>query len=120
MGRVDEALETVEEGLAISEQREERFYLGELLRLKGDALTMKGQELEAERLLREAITVARQQEAKLFELRSAVSLCRLLRADSLAVAVRELLLPACSWFDAEVVSPDLVDARSLLASAHTA
>ena len=120
MGRVDEALETVEEGLAISEQREERFYLGELLRLKGDALTMKGQELEAERLLREAITVARQQEAKLFELRSAVSLCRLLRADSLAVALRELLRPACSWFDAGVVSPDLVDARSLLASAHTA
>jgi tetratricopeptide (TPR) repeat protein len=116
MRRLDEALEAVEEGLATSEQRDERFYLVELLRLKGEVLAMKGQELEAERWLREAIAVASQQEAKLFELRSAVSLCRLLRADSRAIAVRELLEPACGWFATEVVAPDLVDARGLLAA----
>ena len=82
MGRLDEALEAVEEGLAASDQRDERFYLAELLRLKGEALAMRGVQLEAERWLREAIAVASQQEAKLFELRSAVSLCRLLHPTS--------------------------------------
>jgi tetratricopeptide (TPR) repeat protein len=114
--RLDEALEAVEEGLATIEQRGERFCQPELLRLKGEALAMKGQEVESERCLREAIAVATQQEAKLFELRSAVSLCRLVRADSQALVVRQLLEPACAWFAANVVAPDLVEARTLLAA----
>jgi class 3 adenylate cyclase/tetratricopeptide (TPR) repeat protein len=118
IGRVDEALEAVEEGLSIAEQREEQFYLVELLRLKGEALAMKGRELEAERWLRQAIAVGSQQEAKLFELRSAVNLCRLLRADSRAIAMRDLLEPVYSWFPANVVAPDLLDARGVLAAAH--
>jgi len=115
-GRLDEALRAVEEGLDTSKQRDERFYLAELLRLKGQALALKGQPLDAERWLREAIAVASQQEAKLFELRSAISLCKLLRDESREAAVRELLVPACSWFAADVVAPDLVEARSLLAT----
>lgn len=118
IGRVDEALEAVEEGLSIAAQRDERFYLVELLRLKGEALGMKGRELEAERWLREAITVGGQQEAKLFELRSAVSLCRALRDDTRQIAVRDLLWPVCGWFAPDVIAPDLADARDLLAAAH--
>jgi class 3 adenylate cyclase/tetratricopeptide (TPR) repeat protein len=113
-GRLDEALEAVQEGLATSDQRDERFYLGELLRLKGETFAMKRRESEAERWLRDAIAVARRQEAKLFELRSAVSLCRLLRGDRRAVAVRELLEPVLGWFSTAVVAPDLADARGLL------
>jgi class 3 adenylate cyclase/tetratricopeptide (TPR) repeat protein len=118
MRRVDEALDAVEEGLSIAGQRDERFYLVELLRLKGEALAMKGQELEAERWLRKAIAVGSEQEAKLFELRSAVNLCRLLHGDGRASAVRDLLLPVYGWFPPDVVAPDLVDARGLLAAAH--
>jgi class 3 adenylate cyclase/tetratricopeptide (TPR) repeat protein len=116
--RLAEALEAVEEGLATSKQRDERFYLPELLRLKGETLAMNGNELEAECWLREAIAVAKQQEARLFELRSAVSLCRVLRDSSRDEAIRELLVPACHWFAPDVVAPDLVEARSLAATAH--
>ena len=116
MGRLDEALQAVEEGLATCDQRDERFYLAELLRLKGEALSMQGQRLEAERWLREVILVASQQEAKLFELRSAVSLCRLLHSDKRSTAVRDLLEPACNWFAEKDVAPDLVEARSLIAT----
>ena len=119
-GRFDEALEAVEEGLSTSEQREERFYLAELLRLKGEALSMTGQPFEAERWLRQAIAVASQQEAKLFELRSVVSLCRLLEPDTRSTVVRDLLKPACSWFAAKDVVPDLVEARNLIASIRRA
>jgi tetratricopeptide (TPR) repeat protein len=115
-GRIDEALEAVEEGLAMSEQRDERFYLAELLRLKGETLAMKGRAREAERWLREAVAVAGRQEAKLFELRSTVSLCRLLPAGRAATVVRDLLAPVVDWFAADVVAPDLAEARTLLAA----
>jgi class 3 adenylate cyclase/predicted ATPase len=115
-GRLDEALDAVEEGLATGEEREERFYLAELLRLKGETLARKGRAPEAEHWLREAILVAGRQEAKLFELRSTVSLCRLLPAERAATVVRDLLAPVCRWFAADVASPDLTEARTLLAA----
>jgi class 3 adenylate cyclase/tetratricopeptide (TPR) repeat protein len=116
MGRLDEALDAVEEGIASDDQQEERFYLAELLRLKGEALSMIGEPLEAERWFRKAITVASQQEARLFELRSAVSLSRLLPPDRRSTAVRDVLMPALSWFADTDVAPDLVEARSLITS----
>jgi hypothetical protein len=59
---------------------------------------MRGRQFEAERWLRQAIAVASEQEAKLFELRSAVSLCRLLNPDERPAVVGDLLKPACGWF----------------------
>jgi predicted ATPase len=117
-GQLDEALEAVEEGIAASDLRDERFYLAELLRLKGEALAMKGCKSDAENWLREAIAVAVRQEARLFQLRSTVSLCRLLPPDRSATIVRELLAPVCGWFAEDVVAPDLTEARILLAAAH--
>jgi len=114
IGRLDEALAAVEDGLATSDQRDERFYLAELLRLKGEALAMKGLTGEAEHWLREAIAVAARQEAKLFQLRSAVSLCRLLPADRAATVASEQLVQVYGWFAPNVVAPDLIEARSLL------
>jgi tetratricopeptide (TPR) repeat protein len=113
IGRVDAALAALEEGIAISGQREERFYLAELLRLQGNALAMKGRVDEAERWLRQAIAVATGQEARLFQLRSAVDLCRLHDPDSAAIVTGELL-PAYNCFPVHVVAPDLLAARSLL------
>jgi tetratricopeptide (TPR) repeat protein len=114
-GRFDDALAAVDEGLATSDQRDERFYLAELLRLKGETLAMNGRAPEAERWLREAISVAAQQEAKLFQLRSIVSLYRLLPPDRGAAVLQEQLAPVFRWFAADVVAPDLTEARSLLA-----
>ena len=48
----------------------------------------------------------------MFELRSTVSLCRLLNPDSRSTVVRDLLKPACNWFAEKDVVPDLVEARN--------
>ena len=114
-GRLDEALAALAQALAISERTGERFYLAELWRLKGEALARKGSPSEAEHWLREAIALSRQQEAKLFELRSAVSLCRLLDGPRREAALRDVLEPVYEWFEEGSDAPDLEDARALLA-----
>lgn len=114
-GRLDEALEALAQALAISERTGERFYLAELWRLKGEVLARKGSPAEAEHWLREAIALSRQQEAKLFELRSAASLCRLLDEPRRATVLRDVLEPVYRWFEEGIDAPDLEDARALLA-----
>jgi tetratricopeptide (TPR) repeat protein len=115
-GRAEQALAAVEEGLLTSAKRDEHFYVAELLRLKGESLAMAGEPLSAQRWIRKSIAVARQQEAKLFELRSAVSLCRLLERDERSIAMRVLLEPAYAWFSKTDVVPDLIEATSFIAS----
>ena len=114
-GRLDEALGALERALATSARTGERFYLAELLRLKGEILVRKGSLSEAEHWLHEAIQVSRQQGAKLFELRSTVSLCGVLDGPRADAALREMLTPVHNWFEEGHDAPDLLDARALLA-----
>jgi predicted ATPase len=115
-GRLNEALGALERALATSARTGERFYLAELLRLKGEILARKGSVSEAEHWLNEAIQVSRQQGAKLFELRSAVNLCRVLDKPRTDAALREVLAPVYEWFEEGHDAPDLRDARALLAA----
>ncbi|MCL4801451.1 MAG: AAA family ATPase [Burkholderiales bacterium] len=114
-GRLDEALGAIDEALAISGRTGERFYLAELLRLKGKVLAERGSNAEAERWLHEAIGVARAQGARLFELRAAVSLCGALEGTRRDAALRDVLAPVLGAFGEDVDAPDLREARSLLA-----
>jgi predicted ATPase len=116
-GRLREALEALDRALAITGETGERFYLAELLRLKGEALARGGAAAEAEPWLRQAIGRAREQEAKLLELRSAVSLCRVLQGAPRQAALREILVPVHGWFREGAGAPDLADARAVLAEA---
>ena len=52
----------------------------------------------AEELYRKALSIAQEQEAKLWELRAAVSLARLRRDQSRHVEARDLLAPVYNWF----------------------
>ena len=115
-GRCDQAIRVLDDAIAAGEQRKERFYLAELLRLKGEALAATGRLPDAERWLREAIATAQQQAARLFELRSAVSLCKLRRGDEQRIALQGVLAPVCSWFEPDVESPDLAEARDVAPS----
>jgi predicted ATPase len=115
-GRLDEALGALDRALATSARTGERFYLAELLRLKGEILARKGNLSEAEHWLHEAIQVSRQQGAKLFELRSAVGLCGVLEGPRAERALRDVLAPVYEWFEEGHDAPDLQDARALLAA----
>ncbi len=114
-GRPDETLDTLERALAISEATGERFYAAELLRLKGEVLASAGRLAAAEDCLREAIEMARRQEARLFELRSATSLCRLLDGSRKEAALREILRPIHDWFSGAADAPEVRGASAMLA-----
>ena len=113
-GRLDEALGALGQALTISERTGERFYLAELWRLKGEVFARQANSSEAERWFREAIELSRQQQAKLFELRSAASLCRLVDTPRKEAVLREMLEPVYDWFEEGLDAPDLDDARALL------
>ena len=78
-GQVEEALALLDEALQIVERTGERWFAADLNRQKGQLLLRQGHTEDAEGLYRTALSIAREQEAKLWELRAAVSLARLRR-----------------------------------------
>ena len=78
MGRFQEALETLDEGLKTVEANDDRFQEAELHRLKGETLLASSADraAEAEACFRQALTIARRQQSRAWELRAATSLAR--------------------------------------------
>ena len=63
-----------------------------------------------------ALTLAREQGTRGFELRGALSLARLLEAQGRRNEARRLLAPVYGWFAEGFDTPDLQNAKALLAS----
>ena len=90
-GQASEGLSTVAEALAIIDRSGERLYEAELYRLKGE-LRLKQtvpDVQEAETCFRQALDIARQQQAKSLELRAATSLSRLCQHQGKHVEARD-------------------------------
>jgi predicted ATPase len=113
-GQIDEAVTLLREALQIVDRTEVRWFAAELNRHKGQLLLHQGQSAAAEELYRKALCVAREQEAKLWELRAAVSLARLRRDQGLSAEARDLLAPVYGWFTEGFGTPDLREAKTLL------
>jgi len=110
--------EQAEEALAGTEEVGNRWWWAEFLRLRGD-LQRSGpfrDRAAAEQSYREAIAVARGQQAKALELRAATGLARLWRDEGGPDKARDLLAPVYGWFTEGLDTPDLVEAKALLAS----
>jgi predicted ATPase len=69
---------------------------------------------KAEAYFERALSVARTQQAKSWELRAAMSLARLWRDQGKVQQARELLAPVYGWFSEGFDTRDLKDAKSLL------
>ena len=104
---IDESVERIEHG-------EERSHYAEVLRLKGWLLIRQGRPEAAQATLRAALDVARAQQAKSWELRSATTLARLLADQGERTAARELLAPVYGWFTEGFDTHDLKEAKALL------
>ena len=126
-GQPDEAVSVADESLKIINMIGERTPEAELCRLKGDALmalasleadadAAKAKEAEAEACFHQALDVARQQEAKSFELLAAMSLYRLGRKRGQPDEARKLLSEIYSSFTEGFDTPDLKLAKSYLDS----
>ena len=65
-------------------------------------------------MLRTSLSVAKQQGAKLWELRTATDLAALLRDQTNYVEAYKVLRPVCEWFSEEKDTADYIAARVLL------
>jgi predicted ATPase len=113
-GRIGEGLALLDDALQIVERTGERWFAAELNRHKGRLLLTQGHAEAAEELYRKALSIAEKQEAKLWELRAAVSLARLRREQGRRAEARDLLAPVYGWFTEGFATPDLQEAKALL------
>jgi len=112
-----DALSTLARALGSAERGEVRWHVAELLRIKGEILLQGGENLvQAETCFREALDVARCQGALFWELRSAMSLTRLLRRQGRPEDARQILSPIYSRFSEGFDAADLRNARATLES----
>jgi class 3 adenylate cyclase/predicted ATPase len=116
LGHPADGLQALAEAYTLVEQHEERYWEAEVCRLRGVVLlrqtgTPQG---EAETWLRQALDVARRQEAKSLELRAAMSLGRLWQQQGKRIEARELLAPIYGWFTEGFDTADLEEAKALL------
>jgi class 3 adenylate cyclase/predicted ATPase len=116
MGQMDQGLLLVDEALVLVEATGERWCEAELHRLKGELiLSVAGdQAQQAEASFHHALTIARSQHAKSWELRAAISLSRLWQQQGMDAAAHELLAEVYGWFTEGFDSPDLQEAQGLL------
>ena len=113
-GHIEEALALLDEALQIANRTGERWLTAELNRHKGRLLLRQGHSEPAEELYRKALSIAKEQGAKLWELRAAMSLARLRREQGRHAEGRDLLAPVYGWFTEGFDTADLKEARAFL------
>jgi tetratricopeptide (TPR) repeat protein len=116
VGHTEKGLTMLSEALAHVERTGEKVDYAEMLRLKGTVLLMRDPSATApaESCFRSALEIAHAQEAKWWELRSSVSLARLLRDTNRRNEARTVLSEIYNWFTEGFDLPDLKEAKALL------
>jgi predicted ATPase len=116
LGHPADGLQALAEAHTLMEQQEERWWEGEVCRLRGVLLLRQPEtpQAEAEAWLQRALDVARRQEAKSLELRAAMSLSRLWQQQGKRQEAHDLLAEVYAWFTEGFDTADLQDAKALL------
>jgi predicted ATPase len=142
-GQAEEGLRVLAEALAAVSNNDERRFEAELYRLKGELLVQQARDqdtrqaaareiatvmeaegtgamhasrlpVESETCFRQALAIARRQQAKSYELRAALSLSRLWQQQGKLEAARQLLAEIYGWFTEGFDTADLQEAKALL------
>jgi predicted ATPase len=116
LGKFDDAWLCIREVITTIETTNERWFQAEAHRIAGE-IVLNSNEADvrkAETYFEQALTVAREQEAKSWELRAAMSLARLWRSQGKPQQARELLAPVYGWFTEGFDTRDLKEAKALL------
>ena len=116
LAQFDDAWSCIGEAITTIETTKERSDEGEVQRIAGE-IALKSLEpdiAKAEGYFERALAVARQQQAKSWELRAAMSLARLWRDQGKVQEARELLAPVYGWFTEGFDTLDLKEAKALL------
>jgi predicted ATPase len=116
-GHVAQGLVAIEEALARSDRTEGRWYVAELLRLKGDLVLLQGAANSAPAAqghFLAALDWARRQGALAWELRTATSLAQLWHDEGRTEEAKELLAPIYNRYTEGFGTADLQAAKALL------
>jgi tetratricopeptide (TPR) repeat protein len=114
LGQPDVGLDLLREAIERVEATEERLFEAELHRRRGELLLQSGRTVDAESALHSALAVARNQQARMWELRAAASLARYWGECGQRKEGRDLLAPIYHWFVDGADIQDLGDAKTLL------
>jgi predicted ATPase len=116
LGQPDDARCCIDDAIDKVERSNEKCWEAEVNRIAGEvALKSPSRDTQkAQKHFERALSVARQQQMKSFELRAAVSLARLWRDQGKTVDARELLAPVYGWFTEGFDTRDLKEAKALL------
>jgi predicted ATPase len=116
LGKFDDAGRCIGQAMTVVETAKERWFEAEVNRIAGE-IALRSPEpdaAKAEAYFERALAVARQQQAKSWELRAAMSVARLWRDQGKPQQGRELLAPVYGWFTEGFDTLDLKEAKALL------
>ena len=116
LGQLDDAWRCIDDAIETIERSKEKWGEAEVHRIAGE-IALKSPEpdaAKAEAYFDRALAVARQQRAKSWELRAAMSMARLWRDQGKRNEARDLLAPVYGWFTEGFDTLDLKEAKALL------
>src|SRR5262249_25995886 len=113
----ESGLTVLADAFTLVAETEAQWWEAELYRLQGALLLQRSHADvgQAEACFQQALDVARGQQAKVLELRAALSLARLWQGQEQRAAARELLAESYRWFTEGFDTADLQEAKALLA-----
>ena len=116
LGQFDDAWRCVGEAMTAVETTKERLWEAEVHLIAGEIALKSPQPdaAKAEAYFERALAVAREQQAKSWELRAAMRMARLWRDQGKTQQARELLAPVYGWFTEGFDTLDLKQAKALL------
>jgi predicted ATPase len=116
LGQFDDAWRCIGEAMTAVETTKEKWHEAEVNRIAGE-IALKSPEpdtAKAEAYFERALAIARQQQAKSWELRATMSMARLWRDQGKRDEARDLFAPVYGWFAEGFDTLDLKEAKALL------
>jgi class 3 adenylate cyclase/tetratricopeptide (TPR) repeat protein len=115
LGQFENFWRCIGEATTTLEINKERWWEAEVNRLSGEIARRSSDDpAKAVRYFEQALSIARRQQARSWELRAAMSMARLWRDQGKRDEARELLAPVYGWFTEGFDTRDLKEARTLL------
>jgi predicted ATPase len=116
LGNFEDARRSIHEAITLVERTGERWCEAEVYRTAGEIILLAPERdaAKAEAYFNHALTLARSQQAKSWELRVAMSITRLWRDQAKQGEARDLLAPVYGWFTEGFDTRDLKEAKVLL------
>ena len=115
-GEIETALATIDRAIAETERTSQRWYDAETYRIRGEILLKRdpANTAPAEDAFLTAIAIARQQKARSFELRAALSLAKLYQNTNRPADAHAVLAPALEGFSPTQEFPEVEEALGLI------